>query len=1006
MIRHGTAIPIGAGATSRVYKVWDEALERWLAIKYLVNPDPLARARLLREARAMEGLSHPHVCPVLEVGEDDGRPYVLMPYLEGVTLGPALEQLPVESRLRLMAQVADAAHYAHEHGLLHRDLKPENVIVTDGDDGLPHAWVLDFGLVREIGAAGVTTTGEVLGTPSFMSPEQARGESTLDRRSDVFALGAMLYFALTGRPPFAAPSAAETLLRVMREDAPRLRSHRRDLPATLETIVSTALQKSPARRYESARAFAEDLRRYLAGSRPLARIPRSDAPRRLARRHPFAVAAAAALVLAGGLAAATALRMRGHAAALAREAAEVAATTEATRQSLRLEYLLPRHDIEPLRERAQAVIDLLRGSGVDPASRARNLRAAAQLQLDLGEVEAALPLLHAAAAALPDDAGLQRDAALAHARAYRAVLARLRPFADPGLRERHLAAARRDHVEPVRAIFGSVPGGAADPVAAAELAFAEGDIETALERLERAPVVGGTGYENWLAAADVRIARGVERHWSNRPEAAREDYDKADVLLGRALEHARSDPRAHRRRCELAALRMDALAEGIYPRGSLDDVAVHCRIALEVRPRDARLHAALAHLLAARAKQRRTLGEDVEALLAEAVASGERAHALDSRDPGVAQELALALMRLSTSLRWAGRTDRAPIERAAQVLAAIEADSASVDPLLIAGQVEGERAQVLERFGEDATAAYAGAIERMRTAVGRAPEAPFLRLNLANALSNLAYVKAQQGRPEVGLIRESIEQLRNVVTAQPQRASAWLSLANSHWDLAMALGWRGEDAGKEIAAADEMFARAADLDPDNLSIAYNRYNHALFVAAELLRQRRDANARLAEAAKLIDYIDARTESDWITPCPRAEYELRRFEAAAASGRFDRKARENALRLLGEGFRAQADDVDCARRRIELASMSLPFLDDDGRRSEREQAARLQAMHADAMEIHLAWAKVLAAELRGRQMRSEQAGELVGLVASLKQATGDNWTARLSPLEAALARSVE
>lgn len=1004
MIRHGTAIPIGAGATSHVYKCWDDARSEWVAIKYLNQPDPVALARLLREARAVSGLRHPHLCPILEVGESEGRHYILMPFLDGRSFGEAISELPIEARLRLLIQIADAVHAAHEHGILHRDLKPDNLLVTEVD-GLPHAWVLDFGLVREIGGPGLTETGQVLGTPAYMSPEQARGETTLDRRSDVFALGAVLYFAIAGHPPFAANSTAETLLKVIREDAPRLRRFRRDTPAALEAIVSAALQKNPSRRYDSAHAFAADLRRHLKGERPLARISRGDSLRRIARSHPFAFGLGLAALLALIAATAVGLHMDSSARERARRAAQTAAETEAARQSLRIEFLRARHDIEPALAPALATIDrLARSDADDPLLRQRALRAAAELRIELGDVEAAVPLLRQAAA-LVDDPATTRALGLAEARAYRAAMSAPQPYADPVLRDRWRAQARSDYLEPARLALAAPAAGLPDAQARAEIAFAEGHDDDALAMLEATVGNAANGYEAMLAAAEIRMLRGIERQWSNAGEAARAEYDGAANLLAAALEEGRSDPRLHRRNCELASLRVAALAEGLYPAEALGDADQACRRALEVRPGEARLHATRAHLLATRAKQMRSLAGDADALLSEAVQHAERAYVLAPKDPQVAQELALALMRQSTQRRWAGHTEKASIERAATVLDAVaESADERVDPLLIAGQVQGERAQVLERLGEDPGDAYLAAIAKMQTAVERAPEAPFLRLNLAGALSNLAWVRAARGRPDITLIERSIAELRKVIEAQPRRASAWLSLANSHWDLAMARGWRGDAAAaaNAIAQADTLFEKAGELAPENLSVPFNRFGFELFVVAELLRSGGDAQARLERALSLIRRIDAKTDTDWITPCPRADYYLRRVQAQAAAGRLDETARRRAVALLEQGLAAQADDIDCARRRIELAAYSLPLLAQGERARELQLAAQLRGRHADALEIDLAWARVLAAR---PEIDSDAAvaSALDGLLRHIEEVTAGAWQARLKPLRERLGR---
>jgi serine/threonine-protein kinase len=187
-----------------------------------------------------------------------------------------------------VATVARAVHAAHSEGLIHRDLKPGNILVETGEDGRPEPFVVDFGIAREAAVAGQTVTGQMIGTPGYMSPEQARGETTrLDRRSDVFSLGAVLYQVLTGRSPFEGDSAVDSLVRVLESDPVPPRRLVPGLPRDLATIVLRCLEKDPDRRYGSARELAEDLDAFLDG-RPIAARP-PGLLRRIARpvrRHP------------------------------------------------------------------------------------------------------------------------------------------------------------------------------------------------------------------------------------------------------------------------------------------------------------------------------------------------------------------------------------------------------------------------------------------------------------------------------------------------------------------------------------------------------------------------------------------------------------------------------------------------------------------------------------------------------------------------------------------------
>jgi len=229
--------------------------------------------RFLREAQHLAQLRHPHIVAIHEVGDAGGEPYFAMDYVEGESLAARLKRgpLPPSHAVALLKQLAEAVQHAHRHGIIHRDLKPANVLVDRQD----RAYVTDFGLARDrLRAAHLTQSGTLLGTPQYMAPEQARGESALvGEATDIHALGMILYEMLVGQPPYGRDSTAETLARILHEPPLPLRKHDRRIPRDLETICLKMLQKEPTARYASASTLLEDLRRYEAGLPLIARRP-------------------------------------------------------------------------------------------------------------------------------------------------------------------------------------------------------------------------------------------------------------------------------------------------------------------------------------------------------------------------------------------------------------------------------------------------------------------------------------------------------------------------------------------------------------------------------------------------------------------------------------------------------------------------------------------------------------------------------------------------------------
>ncbi len=292
---------IGRGGMACVYRARDRQHERDVAIKVL-RPDlaaALGNERFLREILIEARLQHPHILPLYDSGAADGQLYYVMPLVEGESLRDRIrreKQLPLVDALRISSEIADALSYAHAHGVLHRDIKPANILLSGG-----HAVVADFGIAKALAGAdpeSLTGTGIAVGTPEYMSPEQGGGEAHLDGRTDVYALGCVLYEMLTGMPPFTGRTVQTVLARHRHDVPPSIDVVRPGLPSGVTAVVARALAKVPADRFAGADEMARALRLLMeSGSHPALEAP---ARRRGTWRLPVA-AALAVLALAGAL---------------------------------------------------------------------------------------------------------------------------------------------------------------------------------------------------------------------------------------------------------------------------------------------------------------------------------------------------------------------------------------------------------------------------------------------------------------------------------------------------------------------------------------------------------------------------------------------------------------------------------------------------------------------------------------------------------------------------------
>jgi serine/threonine-protein kinase len=253
---------LGSGATATVFLGWDVKHKRHVAVKIL-KPEvtvTLGAERFLREIETTANLRHPHIVPLYDSGEARGALYYVMPFVEGESLRQRLTrdgQLPLDDAIRIAREVAGALSYAHARGIVHRDIKPENILLESG-----HAVVTDFGIaraVREAGTESLTGAGISLGTPAYMSPEQAAGEREVDGRTDLYSLGCVLYEMLGGQPPFTGPSMPSIIRQHLVAEPRPIATLRPTVPAPVWAALERALAKNPADRFGLVSQFADAL---------------------------------------------------------------------------------------------------------------------------------------------------------------------------------------------------------------------------------------------------------------------------------------------------------------------------------------------------------------------------------------------------------------------------------------------------------------------------------------------------------------------------------------------------------------------------------------------------------------------------------------------------------------------------------------------------------------------------------------------------------------------------
>ena len=626
---------LGQGGMGQVFEAYDPHLKRTVAVKLLLNGTVIDVHRFVREAQAQAAQTHPDICPVYEAGEQDGTPYIVMKRIDGLPLDQATAGMPLERKLELLRRIADAVHAAHRTGLVHRDLKPGNILVEQVTDGEDKPYVLDFGLARSIADGAVTVDGEALGTPAYMAPEQLRGAGhAIDRRADIYALGATLYHLLAATPPF--PDSGFAALQAIAERDPQPLSPL-GVPRDVEAIVFKCLEKEPERRYRSAHALAADLGRYLDDV-PVEARPHSGWYRlqKWTRRNTTLVRISAlfAVLLLAALTWGAVTAWQAHdRERLARRFTEQVKEMEAL---ARYSHMAPLHDIRPDRERLRQRMDRIREEmkrrGVGAVAAGHYALGRGFLALEKPD-EAYRNLLRAW------DAGYREpEVAAALARTlsalYRNGLATAELLSDWESRQRRLDQLDRRYGEPTRVFLsqssgGGAPAAAAQPFLAALVPFHNGRFEQALEILASSAGRRSWSYELDALEGDIRRSRAIQRHAESDRAGARAELEYALAAYDRAAAIAPSNPAIARARAMVATLYgVWEVLTGEDLKPVLDQGLASTGRALTADPEDPRSWLWQARLHRLVAQGLRVRSADPSEPLGDAVTSARRAAAL------------------------------------------------------------------------------------------------------------------------------------------------------------------------------------------------------------------------------------------------------------------------------------------------------------------------------------------------------------------------------------------
>ncbi len=901
---------IGRGGMGDVYKARDPRLGRFVALKFLRRDDPHIVQRFTREAQVQARIDHENVCPVYEVGEVRGIPFLAMQYVAGGSLKEISHLLDLRDKVAIMVDVADALHAAHHAGLVHRDIKPANILVEREDDGRWRPFVVDFGIARDLDSQDLTVTGMVLGTPAFAAPEQVRGESrSIDARTDVYSLGATLYWFLTDQTPHQGGYGDLIRGAGPQEPVPPHR-HNRDIPVDLETIVLKCLEHEPDRRYATAREVSEDLRRFLAGEPVAARRP--SLSYRLAkrvRRNPGVSATIAVFVIAFLVLAVTSVWSNLRARRQATIAQVFVEEVKQIESAARFAAMMPVHDWRDDRDDLRRrILDLeLRLDAMGALARGPGHSALGRGWLALGELDRARDHLEAASATGYRSPMVAASKGLVLGRLYERGLAEARQIGDAALREAEIAELARTLRDPALQQLRSAAGGGIESATYVEglIAFYEDDFETALALAQEAAASTPWLFEASRLEGDVHVEVATRAALRGDHDRSFSDLEAAGEAYRRAIDIARSDAEVHARECQrLTRLLELSTRRGRDPGDTFQTAHEACATAIAIEPDRASSWVANAVLHWRWADRLTDLGDDPGPPLETAITSAERAVRLDpSMSSGYHTLGGILTLAAATDIS----TGHDPVGHLDQAIAsldrAVDLRPRSVPALDDLGYAWDRRARWEMSTGNDPRHSIGRAVETYRRAIEIEPAYPNAYNNLGIAHWRSAVYALRTGADPDPDLAAALDALRSAVARNPSYAYAWANLGLTHRTAALVRLMRGQDPRGDVEQAREALDRAIAL---NASIYWAHHERA---AAEILTARwamssgGDVHSALdaaERAAARATHVNARNPTAWQTAAEAARWHAEWLRRSGRPIRLEleagRRAVERALEL--------------------------------------------------------------------------------------------------------------
>ena len=818
---------LGQGGMGKVYRAFDTQLDRPVALKFVRSDDGEILERFMREARHQARVDHENICKIYEVGDLDGKPFIALQLVEGSPIKPGDDRLTLEEKVMIVRDVADAIQSAHALGLIHRDLKPGNIMIRQAEDGRWIPTVLDFGLARELAAPGLTISGMVLGSPAYMSPEQALGDiAVMDRRSDIYSLGVTLYEMLCGERPFPGTAITELLIQVVEEEPRPLRQAAANMPGDLENIVMKCLEKEQERRYDSARLLARDLTNFLHGD-PVAAKSTSIFYRvsKKIRKNKLMSAVIGVFMVTGVILLSLAIQARSQARQQARLAQKFGQDIERVERLIQHGYLLPLHDT---RREKHSVLEQL--TAIEKEMTRFGIQGEASGHYALGrgfaslhDYENALP--HFQSAWDKDyqtpEVAFHLGQALGHIYKER-MEALLSTEDDPAVMAEQRSVLERDYRD--RALhflkLGLDWGGMAKEYTAALISFHEGRFEDAANYARQVFSLDPGLYLSKTLEGDIFMRWGLESKSRGDLEGALKYYKDAGLCYEAAQNIARSDPTLY----ESESFRLGAMMEVAIERGSSAVEMYHAAReaggqGLQADPDSFTLHNRLSELNWNWCNYLLDKGEDTDGSCERAIELGERALELKPGNTDGHLALGFTYLQIGYQNRVGGKDPRPALEKAADHAGEaiktspnhIRAHNCLGVAMLVLGTYDAED-------GQNPLPSLNLAVETFLQILKIDPKDPTGYMNLGITHLGIAEYRSGRGRSARDDLQKALSYFNTGIEMDPSQTFYYLCRGKAHLELGVNQLITGQDPGFHFTSAREAFLQGIER---NQNYAYN-----------------------------------------------------------------------------------------------------------------------------------------------------------------------------------------